>query len=107
MRPTRHGVTTRQFGLSACRALAAFGRGDDTLAITLLARLPALAHRLRGSHAQRDALYLTLQRAVERFRRPAPWARVARLPMAAQLGARPRSAFQRTVRIFGRRKDPT
>ena len=67
---TRHGKTTRQLGLSACRALIAFGSGDDTRAATLLASLPALAHRLGGSHAQRDVLHLTLQRAVERMRRP-------------------------------------
>jgi tetratricopeptide (TPR) repeat protein len=69
-RPTRHGSTTRQFGLSACRALAAFGRGDDTVAITLLARLPVQAYRIGGSQAQRDVLALTLQRAIERVRRP-------------------------------------
>ena len=69
-RPTRHGKTTRLLGLPACRALIAFGRGDDTLAITLLASLPAQAHRLGGSHAQRDVLHLTLRRAVERVRRP-------------------------------------
>ena len=68
--PTRHGETTRQLGLPACRALIAFGRGNDTLAITLLASLPALAHRLGGSHAQRDVLHLTVLRAVERIRRP-------------------------------------
>jgi tetratricopeptide (TPR) repeat protein len=81
--PTRHGVTTRQFGLSACRALVAFGRGDDTRAIALLAALPAQAQRLGGSHAQRDVLYLTRRRAIERARRPAPRARVAYLPLAA------------------------
>ena len=67
---TRHGLTTRQLGLPACRALLAYGRGDDALAVKLLARLPAFAHRLGGSHAQRDVLHLTLQRAVERLRRP-------------------------------------
>lgn len=81
--PTRHGATTREFGLSACRALAAFGRGDDTVAIDLLARLPAQAHRFGGSHAQRDVLFLTLQRAIERVRRPVPRVRCASLPMAA------------------------
>ncbi|MGJ7508605.1 hypothetical protein [Variovorax sp. GT1P44] len=69
--PTRHGMTTRQLGLSSCRALVAFGQGNDSLAITLLASLPALAHRMGGSHAQRDVLNLTLIRAVERIRRPA------------------------------------
>ena len=66
--PTRHGETTRQLGLPACRALIAFGRGNDTVAITLLASLPALAHRLGGSHAQRDVLNLTLLHAIERMR---------------------------------------
>jgi len=69
--PTRHGWTTRQLGLPACRALIAFGRGNNTLAITLLASLPAMAHRLGGSHAQRDVLHLTLLNAIEHVRRPA------------------------------------
>jgi tetratricopeptide (TPR) repeat protein len=69
-RETRHGATTRMLGLPACRALMAFGRGDDTLALTLLASLPAQAHRFGGSHAQRDVLNLTLLQAVERLRRP-------------------------------------
>ncbi|MGH6624780.1 MAG: tetratricopeptide repeat protein, partial [Burkholderiaceae bacterium] len=67
---TRHGQTTRQIGLPACRALIAFGRDDNTLATTLLASLPAFAHRLGGSHAQRDVLHLTLLQAIERIRRP-------------------------------------
>ena len=81
--PTRHGETTRQLGLPACRALIAYGRGHDTLAISLLASLPALAHRLGGSHAQRDVLHLTLLRAVERIRRPARRGRIASAPTAA------------------------
>lgn len=68
--PTRHGKTTRQLGLPACRALMAFGQGDHARAIGLLASLPVLAHRLGGSHAQRDVLHLTLLQAVERVRRP-------------------------------------
>ncbi|MBB3176192.1 tetratricopeptide repeat protein [Variovorax sp. Sphag1AA] len=66
-KPTRHGSATRELGLASCRAMMAFGRGDDTLAVTLLASLPALAHRLGGSHAQRDVLHLTLREAVERI----------------------------------------
>ena len=69
-RSTRHGATTGLLGLPACRALMAYGRGDDALAIRLLASVPPHAHRLGGSHAQRDVLHLTLQRAVERMRRP-------------------------------------
>jgi len=48
------------------------------------AREPALAHRLGGSHAQRDVLHLTLLHAIERIRRPAPRLRRAFLPIAAQ-----------------------
>ena len=73
VKPSRHGTTTRLLGLAACRALAAFGRGDDMLAITLLASLPAQAHRLGGSHAQRDVLQLTMQRAAERLREVKGW----------------------------------
>ena len=74
---TRHAQTTRHVGLPASRALIAFGRGDYTGAISLLARLPALAHRIGGSHAQRDVLHLTLLRAVERIRRPIGRPRIA------------------------------
>jgi len=81
--PTRHGETTRQLGLPACRALIAFGRGDDALATTLLASLPAPAYRLGGSHAQRDVLRLTHLHAIERLRRPARPLRVASPPIAA------------------------
>jgi tetratricopeptide (TPR) repeat protein len=81
--PTRHGETTRQLGLPACRALIAFGRGNNTLATTLLASLPALAHRLGGSHAQRDVLRRPLLQAIERIRRPARRLRIARPPIAA------------------------
>jgi tetratricopeptide (TPR) repeat protein len=81
---TRYGETTRQLGLPACRALTAFGHGNDTLAITLLGSLPAVAHRLGGSHAQRDVLNLTLLHAVARIRRPARRSRRASLSVAAQ-----------------------
>jgi tetratricopeptide (TPR) repeat protein len=74
---TRHGETTRRVGLPACRALIAFGRGDYRRAISLLASLPALSHRIGGSHAQRDVLHLTLLRAVEHIRRPAGRLRIA------------------------------
>ncbi len=80
--PTRYGETTRQVGLPACRGLIAFGRRNDPLAIALFASLPALAHRLGGSHAQRDVLHLTLLHAVERVRRPNRSSRRALLPIA-------------------------
>jgi tetratricopeptide (TPR) repeat protein len=50
---------TRLVGYPACRALVAFGRGDFRLAETLLRALPPVAHRIGGSHAQRDVLTLT------------------------------------------------
>jgi len=86
-KPSRHGTTTRLLGLAACRALAAFGRGDDLLAITLLASLPAQAHRLGGSHAQRDVLHLTMQRAVERLREAKGWASSEPAPSGATVVA--------------------
>ena len=83
-RPTRYGETTRLLGLPACRALIAFGRRNDTLAIALLASLPAVAHRLGGSHAQRDVLHLTLMHAIERMRRATRRFGTAQLRIAAQ-----------------------
>ena len=75
--PTRHGGTTRLIGLPACRALLAFGLGDFVSTIGLLSRLPPIAHRLGGSHAQRDVIHLTLWAAVERSRAPTPSHRLA------------------------------
>ncbi len=86
LRPTRHGRTTSQLGLPACRALIAFGRGDHARAISLLGGLPAQVHRLGGSHAQRDVLHLTLQQAVERVRRPHRRSGLAPLAATAQVG---------------------
>jgi tetratricopeptide (TPR) repeat protein len=68
-----YDAMNRLVGLPACRALLAFGRGDDAAAIGLLGTLPAVAHRIGGSHAQRDVMHLTLLAAVERVRR-APYA---------------------------------
>lgn len=80
--PNRHAVATREFGLAACRGVIAFGRGEHARAIGLLGGLPAQAHRLGGSHAQRDALHLTLLHAIEAVRRP------RRGPLVARLGVR-------------------
>ena len=57
---------TRLVGYPASRALAAFGRGDFRLAETLLRALPPVAHRVGGSHAQRDVLTLTRAAAAAR-----------------------------------------
>jgi tetratricopeptide (TPR) repeat protein len=82
--PTRYGETTRLLGLPACRALIAFGRRNDNLAIGLLASLPAQAHRLGGSHAQRDVLNLTLLHALERLRRATRRFGTVQLPNVAR-----------------------
>jgi hypothetical protein len=67
---TRHGETTRLVGEPAGRALMAFGRGEFNRTVELLSALPEVAHRIGGSHAQRDVLYLTLLAAIQRVRRP-------------------------------------
>jgi len=67
--PTRYGETTRLIGLPACRAIVAFGRGDYPRALHLFSLLPAYAHRLGGSHAQRDLLQLTALEAARRLGR--------------------------------------
>jgi hypothetical protein len=68
---TRYGETTRLVGFPVARALIAFGRGDYARTTQALGVLPESAHRLGGSHAQRDLLYLTLLEAVQRLRRSA------------------------------------
>ena len=62
---------TRLVGLPANRALAAFGRGDFATAARLLRALPPVAHRIGGSHAQRDVLHLTRAAASARSLRHA------------------------------------
>jgi len=79
-----HGGTNetmlRVVGLPACQALAAFGKQDYARAAQLLRGLPAVSHRLGGSHAQRGLIGLTLRAAENRvrpasFRIPLPAAR--------------------------------
>lgn len=60
---------TRLVGLPACRALIAFGQGQFGRAETLLRALPPVAHKLGGSHAQRDVLDLTRAAAANAARR--------------------------------------
>lgn len=67
---TRHGETTRQIGLPACRAIVAFGQGDHARSAGLLGWISTHVPRIGGSRAQRDVLGLTLRQAVERLRRP-------------------------------------
>jgi len=67
-RPGANRDMTRLVGYPACRALSAFARGDFRAAEALLRSLPPVAHRIGGSHAQRDVLQLT--RAAAAARRP-------------------------------------
>jgi tetratricopeptide (TPR) repeat protein len=63
---------TRLVGLPACRALLLFARGEYPAAEALLRGLPPVAHRIGGSHAQRDVLQLTRFAAAQRtYRRAA------------------------------------
>jgi len=71
-----HGGTNegmlRAVGLPACQALAAFGKEDYARAALLLRGLPAVSHRLGGSHAQRGLIGKTLQVAQARINRDRP-----------------------------------
>ncbi len=60
---------TRFVGLPASRALIAFGQGQFARADALLRALPPVAHKLGGSHAQRDVLQLTRAAAMSAARR--------------------------------------
>ena len=71
VRGANHDMT-RLVGHPACRAIAAFGRGDFRGAENLLRALPPVAHRIGGSHAQRDVLMLTRAAAAQRRSRPRP-----------------------------------
>jgi len=70
-RSTRYGETTRLVGVPVARALIAFGSGDYARAAQTLGLLPSSAHRIGGSHAQRDLLYLTRLEALRRMPRVA------------------------------------
>jgi tetratricopeptide (TPR) repeat protein len=58
-----NGGMLRDVGIPACEALRAYGEGRYARAAELLATLPAVAHRLGGSHAQRGIIGLTLRHA--------------------------------------------
>jgi hypothetical protein len=55
--------------LPACRALRAFEEQNYADAAALLRGLPAVSHRLGGSHAQRGLISLTLRVAENRTRK--------------------------------------
>jgi hypothetical protein len=61
-----NGRMTREVGLPACRAFAAFGQGDYDRAIEWLRPVRLVANRFGGSHAQRDVLDWTMVEAALR-----------------------------------------
>jgi tetratricopeptide (TPR) repeat protein len=67
---TNHDMT-RLVGLPACKALLLFARGELAAAEALLRALPPVAHRVGGSHAQRDVLQLTRAAALRPLSRRA------------------------------------
>ncbi len=64
-------MMTGDVGLPVCRAIRAFGHKRYAEAVDPLARVRDIAARFGGSHAQRDALTLTLIEAAIRSGQPA------------------------------------
>ncbi|MGI5291479.1 tetratricopeptide repeat protein [Nonomuraea polychroma] len=89
----RPGVTNRDMtlrvGLPVCRAIVAFGRGDDASVIDLLYPIRHRVNEFGGSHAQRDAVQKTLLEAALR----AGARDVARVLVSERIGVRPCSPY--------------
>ena len=85
---------TRDIPLRIAEAFAAFGREDYGAAIEGLGRVRAMG-QLSGSHAQRDAIHLTLLEAALRHRH----VRLARALAAERTALKPRSAFNRALSL--------
>jgi tetratricopeptide (TPR) repeat protein len=89
-----NALITREVGLPACQAVAAFERGDYETAIDILEPLRLIAHRFGGSHAQRDVLSLTLIEAALRGRS----GNLARALAAERLALKSSSPFNRELK---------
>ena len=87
-----NGVNTRNIGLPVCQAFKAFGDGDYARAVALLQPVRVIAQRFGGSHAQRDALDLTM---LEAAIRAGDMAR-AGVFTAERLGHKPQSPLARS-----------
>ena len=83
-----NAMMTREVGLPVCRALHAFGRGDYSTTIELLANLRPKANRFGGSHAQRDVLTQTLIVAALKGGQP----KLARALARERIALKPNSA---------------
>jgi tetratricopeptide (TPR) repeat protein len=88
-----NAMMTREVGLPACQAIAAFERGDYWTVIDILEPLRLIAHRFGGSHAQRDVLSLTLIEAALR----GGAGNFARALAAERLALKPSSPFNREL----------
>ncbi|GAB5507794.1 MAG: tetratricopeptide repeat protein [Rhizobiaceae bacterium] len=82
---------TRDVGQPVAQAIHAFGNGDYAQAARLLRPIRHIAHRFGGSHAQRDAIDLTLVEAAIRSGNQA----LSRALAAERFHARPDSPLSR------------
>lgn len=62
-----NAMMSREVGVPACEAFAAFGRGDYAQTIELLLPVRGKANRFGGSHAQRDMFSWTMTEAAVRL----------------------------------------
>jgi tetratricopeptide (TPR) repeat protein len=83
-----------EISLPIAKALAAFGKGDYGAAIEGLSAIRLISH-ISGSHAQRDAIHLTLVEAALRHRQ----VRLARALAAERTALKPNSAFNRALAL--------
>ena len=84
----------REISLPIAKAFASFGKGDYGAAIEGLGKVRLIGH-MSGSHAQRDAIHLTLVEAALRDRR----VRLARALAAERTALKPSSAFNRALAL--------
>jgi hypothetical protein len=84
-----NGMMSREVALPVARALEAFEHRDYDVAIDELSRVRGFAHRIGGSHAQRDLLNLTLAEAALKAGRFA----LARAICAERIALKPHSPF--------------
>ena len=89
---------TRDVGQPVALAIHAFGKGDYTETVRLLRPIRHIAHRFGGSHAQRDAIDLTLVEATIRSGNSA----LSRALAAERFHARPDSPLSK---LFVRRAE--
>jgi tetratricopeptide (TPR) repeat protein len=89
--PGDNAAFTRDVGRPVAQAIYAFGNGDYSETVRLLRPIRHIAHRFGGSHAQRDAIDLTLVEAAIRSGDTA----LSRALAAERLNARPDSPLSR------------